>query len=195
MRKCAALLAACLMLAGCAGAESPWGIAPFMQVNGYTPAEENVLRELAGEEIGTLVHVRVEEALRQDEKLCLALTAMPQSSDALVIPWVPDIAGDGSLAVMDHVDYDPGLSVAEYARQQGYARVITLQVNMLSQDIWGLEYAAYDHGDQGELRLILQYGCTGVPEAVKMEFTARAYSLETMLETEAAAGPVQFELQ
>ncbi len=195
MRKCAALLAACLMLAGCAGAESLWGIVSFMEENGYTPAEENVLRELAGENIGALVNVRVEEALCQDEKLFLALTAMPQSTDALVVPWVMDIAGDGSLAVMDHADYDAGLSVAEYARQQGYAQVITLQVNMLSTDIWGLEYAAYDHGDQGELRLVLQYGCTGMPETVEMELIARTYNAENARETSAAQQVIRFCLE
>lgn len=196
MRKAMVLAAVVCLLAACAAAEeTPWGIMRFMKEQGVEISPEWQVQMIAQQSDGGVARVQVEQALVCGEKLYLALTVTPAAAQTLAVPSVPDVTGDGSIAVMDHVDYDPCLSVAEYAREKGCTQVLTVALQPRNEEIWGLEYASYDHGPAGELRMILQYGCDAPPEVVEMEAVAGVYNLEQPSETETACWKLEFELK
>lgn len=187
-RICLLTLAGLLMTAGCM-AEQTWGILPFMEEQGKVTTRELLITDCMQyvETVGTgLLDIRVEEALCMEDALYLAVTVRPTKAGTLVIPWVEDITEPGSMEVMDHPDYPFGQSVREYAGAAGCDHVVTLRVTQEDARIYGLEYAAWDHGSDGALRMVLQYGCVEKPDAVTLRFTAQEHDVETAQKTDAA---------
>ncbi len=198
------LAAAILLLTMTAFAASQWGILTFMGEQGETPLAENLVTELPPQASrdSELVSFRIQEALCDGNRLYLAITARPKAEKSLVVPYVLNIHEAGSMAVMENPDYDPALSVQDYAVANGYDHVITLYLyqQILSSSpackdmITGLEHASYDHLEDGTLRMILQYSYDidedfGYPERmdfVSMDVIARQYSADQQWSPEAA---------
>lgn len=189
-----ALACVILLLTMTAFAASQWGILTFIREQGETPIVENLVTELPPQASrdSEMIQFQIHETLCDGNRLYLAASARPKAENTLVVPYVVNIREAGSMAVMDNPAYDPELSVVEYAQAHGYEHVITLSLyqQILSSSpacedvITGLEYAAYDHLEDGTLRMILQYGydideAFGYPERmdfVSMDVIARKYS-------------------
>ncbi len=192
------LAAAIMLLTVTAVAAGQWGIVSFLEERGKVPENGVLLTEMPPQasQADELVRVTIEEALSDGERLYLAVTAKALKDKTLVVPYVNDIAAEGSLSVMNNPDYDKTLSVQEYAEKQGCDYVVTLfmheQVvhtmsNQSKDEFTGLEYAYYDHMEDGTLRMILQYGYEvdkdyGYPERLDMValgFVPWEYSAES----------------
>ncbi len=178
------LAAAIMLLTVTAVAAGPWGIMSFLEERGVTPEHGVLLTEMPRQasRSGEMVQVTIEEALSDGERLYLAVTAKPEKDKTLVVPYVNDIAAAGTLSVMNNPAYDKTLSVQEYAQTQGYDYVVKMYMseqivhttsNQSKDKFTGLEYAYYDHMEDGTLRMILQYGYEvdeeyGYPERLDM---------------------------
>lgn len=178
------LAAAIMLLTVTAVAAGQWGIVSFLEERGDVPGNGVLLTEMPPQasQADELVQVTIEEALSDGERLYLAVTAKALKDKTLVVPYVNDIAAEGTMSVMNNPDYDKTLSVQEYAEKQGCDYVVTLYMheqlihtssNQSKDKFTGLEYAYYDHMEDGTLRMILQYGYEvdedyGYPERLDM---------------------------
>lgn len=178
------LAAAIMLLTVTAVAAGQWGIVSFLEERGDVPENGVLLTEMPPQasQADELVQVTIEEALSDGERLYLAVTAKALKDKTLVVPYVNDIAAEGTMSVMNNPDYDRTLSVQEYAEKQGCDYVVTLYMheqlvhtssNQSKDKFTGLEYAYYDHMEDGTLRMILQYGYEvdegyGYPERLDM---------------------------
>lgn len=178
------LAMAVMLLTVTAVAAGQWGIVSFLEDRGMTTDKGVLLTEMPPQasQSDELVRVTIEEALSDGEKLYLAVTAKALKDKTLVVPYVNDIAAEGSLSVMNNPNYDKTLSVQEYAHAQECDYVLTLFMHeqvvhttssQSKDEFTGLEYAYYDHMEDGTLRMILQYGYEvdkdyGYPERLDM---------------------------
>lgn len=178
------LAAAIMLLTVTAVAAGQWGIVSFLEDRGMTPENGVLLTEMPPQasQADEMLRVTIEEALSDGERLYLAITAKAVKDKTLVVPYVNDIAAEGTLSVMNNPDYDKTLSVKEYAQTHGYDYVLSLFMNeqivqtlsnQSKDQFTGLEYAYYDHMEDGTLRMILQYGYEvdedyGYPERLDM---------------------------
>lgn len=163
------LALAVMLLTVTAMAAGQWGIMSFLEEQGVTQEDGVLLTEIPRQVSRSdgPVKVTIEEALCDGERLYLAVMAKPMKEKTLVVPYVGNIADKGTMGVMNNLAYDMELSVQEYAQEQGYDHVVTLYVmeqlvrttaNQSEDKFTGLEYAFYDHMEDGTLRMILQYG-------------------------------------
>lgn len=160
-------LALVLAMTQAARAEQEWGILAFAEEQGRVVAE-TLLHKRPEQTVSdtALVEVNVAEALRDGEKLYLALTVTPKQSGTLVMPsyashtglQMQDINEPGGMQIMDHEACAPELSVKAYAKANGFARVASISIPAcMAEEPCFLEYAAFDHQQDGTLRMLLQY--------------------------------------
>lgn len=174
------LALAVMLLTGTAMADERWGILSFLQNQGKTATEDQLLSLNRmppfypyGEQ--ELVDAVMTEALYEDGKLYLAVTLTPLNENTMVAP-MPDPNPDkkhmnlnsmSMRAAMQDDAYED-VSVLDYAKAHGFDHVVMVETYSThvtsTQAHWskdhfdGLEHVEYNLQEDGSLQFILQIG-------------------------------------
>lgn len=191
MKVMAVSLALVLAMTQPARAETTWGVLAFMEEQGSVAAEALLQEQPEQTASGTtLVEVTVAEALRDGEKLYLALTVTPKQCGTLVMPsyaadtglHTQDINEPGGMQIMDNAECAPEWSVKEYAQTSGFAQVVSFSIPACqAEEPCFLEYAAFDHQQDGTLRMLLQYACGTQADAWELDAEVQCFDDDGLL--------------
>lgn len=174
-----AIAMAVMLLTVTALAASQWGVLDFAQRQG-TNLTENDLLTLSPQEETTdsdLLDISIQEAVYQEGKLYLAIICQPKRESTLAI-LQPEEEEQNNIAAltmnsaMNTDAYAENLTVLDYAKSEGYQRVVTVDVgkSMLyvysdgasgiedrQRDLYsGFKVVELDHLGSGTLRMLVQ---------------------------------------
>lgn len=163
-----------MLLTVTALAASRWGVLDFAERQGtdLTETELLTLSPRYGTENSDLLDMSIQEAACQDGKLYAAVICKPKRASTLVIPQPKEITRHNISAMamnsaMNTTAYADDLTVMDYAKTQGFQRVVTMKFdsnllkvysnNMTGRGKYsGLEITELDHLEDGTLRMLIQ---------------------------------------